>query len=404
MKSLLLSAILFFYTAYLHIAIAGVPIETVPMESGPYPVASTNIEVSSQYVGIGRDAMKRYLSGHKAEEGHLQYLTDILKHPYSALVSEVQVPNEPDVYGPAGGMSLPVVTYIVYPSGEERRQKNTYAFPYFDGDGNVFEDMVADGEAPRLAGQDERYPLIVISHGFRAHGMHSNYVEMAHGLASHGYIAAIPSFGDIRIFEEGDESFFFVANLRPLLTKAVIDSVLDSEAFGPHIDANKIGMFGRSLGGLSTLALGGAQIRNSATVTDPRIKVGVLSLPWVGGKNDDGEEFHAFGADNAGLASVSMPILSFVGTKDEIAKPSYILPSMRKLSGPTYVVELVDQTHGLEQGSRTDRNNWQLLFLSAYLKNDQESMDTLRSAVSMEGGNKDVQLFDYQQRLASEDQ
>ena len=69
---------------------------------------------------------------------------------------------------------------------------------------------------------------------------------------------------------------------------------------------------------------------------------------------------------------------------------------MRQLSGPTYVVELVDQPHVFEQGSWEDRDNWELLFFSAYLKHDQAALALLESAASMRNGNEDRQRFDYQ--------
>jgi len=69
---------------------------------------------------------------------------------------------------------------------------------------------------------------------------------------------------------------------------------------------------------------------------------------------------------------------------------------MKRLSGPTYVVELVDQPHVFETGSWEDRDNWELLFFSAYLKSNLASLETLKTGRSMKGGNEDVQLFDYQ--------
>ncbi len=81
---------------------------------------------------------------------------------------------------------------------------------------------------------------------------------------------------------------------------------------------------------------------------------------------------------------------------------SFILPAIKKLSGTTYVVELVDQPHIFEQGSWEDRDNWELLFFSAYLKNDLESLAMLKTTRSMKGGNEDIQLFEYQ-RLSGSD-
>ena len=70
---------------------------------------------------------------------------------------------------------------------------------------------------------------------------------------------------------------------------------------------------------------------------------------------------------------------------------SFILPATKQLSGPSYVVELVDQTHNFEQGSWDDRNNWELLFFSAYLKNDPASLETLSTAQ-----DRDLRSYLYQ--------
>ena len=87
---------------------------------------------------------------------------------------------------------------------------------------------------------------------------------------------------------------------------------------------------------------------------------------------------------------------------DKLTLASFILPAMKRLSGPTYVIELVDQPHIFEQGSWEDRDNWELLFFSAYLKKNPESLEALKAARSMQGGNEDVQLFDYQKTASSD--
>jgi hypothetical protein len=77
------------------------------------------------------------------------------------------------------------------------------------------------------------------------------------------------------------------------------------------------------------------------------------------------------------------------------------LPAMRKLSGPTYVVELVDQPHIFDGPSWEDRNKWELLFLDAFLKADAAALEMLASGSSAKGGNEDRQLFDYQRAADS---
>ena len=89
-------------------------------------------------------------------------------------------------------------------------------------------------------------------------------------------------------------------------------------------------------------------------------------------------------------------MIGLFGTNDEVTHSSFILPAMKQLAGPVYVVELIDQTHALEEGSWEDRNNWELLFFSAFLKHDSVALEALNTTRSMKGGNDDVQLFDYQ--------
>lgn len=74
-------------------------------------------------------------------------------------------------------------------------------------------------------------------------------------------------------------------------------------------------------------------------------------------------------------------MLRLFSTKDEDTLTSFILPAPKQLSGPTYVVELVNQPHIFEQRSWEDRANWELLFFSAYLKNDPTSPLHLRLPV-----------------------
>jgi dienelactone hydrolase len=350
------------------------------------------MEVAPEFAGIDDETMHGFLLGLAEESGQSRYVADILRFPESAWITDVQVPDDATLYGPASGRTLPVVTFLTYPSSA-KPQKNRYAFPYHDAQYGVFEDMLGADEAPGFADPDARYPLIILAHGASAHGIYD--VRHAHNLASHGYIVAVLTFGDDRTGIPQNLNAH-VGFLRPLLTRAVLDSVLESETFGPHVDADNIGISGHSFGGFTALTVaGGPYLGNTATVSDSRIKAGVLAAPWVGG-NYDGNDFFAFGTDNNDLNRVTTPMIGFFGTKDEATLASFILPAMQQLSGPTYVVELVDQPHVFEQGSWEDRDNWELLFFDAYLKNDAASLAALKTGRSMRGGNEDRQLFDYQ--------
>lgn len=355
-------------------------------------MGSTNLEVAPEYADIGDEAMHEYLLGRAEQPGQFRYLASILKYPESAWITNIRVPDERDLYGPASGLTLPVVTFLTFPSGPAQK-KSPYVFPYHDSRYGVFEDMLGPGEAPVFADPEQRYPLIILAHGASAHGVYD--VRHAHDLASHGYIVAVINYGDDRTGYPGQLNPH-VSYLRPLITKAVLDSLLESETFAAHIDTDNIGISGHSFGGFTALALlGGPFEGNTETVRDPRIKAAVIAAPWVGG-NYDGSDFFAFGPANSGLSRVSTPVICFFGTQDELTLASFILPAMRQLAGPTYVVELVDQPHVFEQGSWEDRDNWELLFFSAYLQRNPASLEALKNVRSMKGGNQDVQLVDYQ--------
>lgn len=96
---------------------------------GRYSVGSTNMEVAPEYAEIGDEAMHQFLLGFAEEPDKPRYLADILKYPDSAWVTDVAVPDEPTMYGPASGQTLPVVTFLTYPAGD-KQQQNAYAFPY----------------------------------------------------------------------------------------------------------------------------------------------------------------------------------------------------------------------------------------------------------------------------------
>ena len=374
-----------------------VPQELDGKERGPHPVGSTNMAIVREFADIGDDVMHEALLGRLGAPGQRRFITGMLQHPDSAWITDVSIPDNPELYGPASGSSLPVLTYLAYPSATMPEHK-PYTFPYFDGMYGTFENMLGPGEAPRFANPDEQYPLIILAHGAYSHGLYE--VKHAQDLASNGYIVAVITYGDERNGDLGPGNGHAMF-LRPLMTKAVLDSIVDSGTFGPHIDHENIGITGHSYGGFTALALAGGAVQgNTTSVTDERIKAAVVAAPWVGG-NYGGNDLFAFGADNEGLGDIGIPVMCFFGTNDETSLASFILPAMRKLAGPTYVVELVNQPHIFEGGSWVDRNKWELLFFDAFLKDDPEALRKLASGRSMRGGNEDIQLFDYQKAAAA---
>lgn len=372
--------------------------EYAPPGRGVLAVGSTNFEVAADYAGIGDERMHRILLGLPDDGGELQFIDEILAHPDSAWIVDVDVPNDAEVYGPAAGTTMPVAAFVAYPAAAAE-DGSRYAFPYHDAAYGEFEAMLAPGDSPRFADPDARYPLIVLSHGYSAHGIFD--VGHAHGLASEGYIVAVPFYGDERTATPNTINEH-TAFLRPLMTRALIDAIVDSEAFGDNVDAGNVGVSGHSFGGFTALAMAGGRYRaNPSSVTDARVRAAVAAAPWVGGSYG-GNELLAFGEQNGDLGRVTVPVLTAYGSADEVTREEYILPAMKQVGGPAYVVELVGQPHVFEGGSWRDRDNWERLFFAAYLKNDAAALRALATSDSMKGGNEDRQRFEYQKVAGSD--
>lgn len=366
--------------------------ELTPLPAGSFSVASTNMEIADSYLNMSDDEMHDYLLGNRSFWGTSKYVADILKYPQSAWVTDIDVPDDAELYGPASDETLEVVSYITYPT-HLISEPNPYDFPYQNSNFGSFAHMLAPDEKPRLSKVQEKYPLVVLSHGSDAHGIYD--IEHANIIARHGYIVAVITYGENRtqqLFGSNSHLQF----LRPLITKAVIDSVLNSTEFGPFVDRNNIAISGFSFGGFTALATAGGKVNGEAkTEHHPLISAAVIGAPWTGGVYR-GETVYAFGANNVGLSSIDIPTITFFGTDDEVTRSDFILPAVRQLKGSTYVVELINQTHAFEDGSWEDRTNWEILFLNAYLKDDSKALKALKVGAEMQGGNRDRQLFEYQ--------
>lgn len=99
-------------------------------------------------------------------------------------------------------------------------------------------------------GVTEPVPLTVYSHGFM--GQKGGATFMAEHLASHGYLVVAPNFPLTNTETPGGAKLEDVVN-QPADVSFVIDQTLQSqEQLDLNIDENRIGLFGLSLGGLTT--------------------------------------------------------------------------------------------------------------------------------------------------------
>ena len=383
MRLILLGMICFIRCAH-----AGVDIE---MPAGQYPVGTTQLVVAKQFENIGNHALEQYLKGARSMVKGAMYLDEILAEPEYTPIVNVQVPAN-KIFGPHAGETLPLVLFVAYPTTTDNPRAE-YVFPYTAVERHKLPHMQRREDKPLLADAHKKYPLIILSHGRSGHTAYdfANAIK----LASHGYIVAGLFYGDDRL-KSGEKFDRYRHYLRPFMTSQAIDYLLAHKDLKQFIDEKKIGASGHSFGGFTILALAGGDVFGEGnSVRDPKIKAGLVSAPWLGGRYFL-QKVYAFGDENKSLEKVQIPLLGLFGTKDKVAHKSYILPALAQTKGPRYVVELVDQPHVYEPESWQDQEHWGLLFFDAYLKDNKDSMELLSKAEKAKGGNKDRQLFEYQ--------
>jgi predicted dienelactone hydrolase len=186
--------------------------------------------------------------------------------------------------------------------------------------------------APAKSG--ERYPLVLMSHGYRAWASH--FSNLAENLASKGYVVAAidhedANFDSVRSFQMsfGNVMLDRVQDQRQILTQLLARAAADQTGPTALIDGDKVGLLGYSMGGFGALATAGAPYDvTSKTIkalpaqaltamgiggTDiaPKIKALVTLAPW--GTQPDNRSFTA-----ADLAKITAPVLVISGDEDDV--------------------------------------------------------------------------------------
>ncbi len=188
---------------------------------------------------------------------------------------------------------------------------------------------------------DGRFPLIMFSHGRGSNPLY--YAWFAETLAAHGYIVAGLYHYRANSY---DQTIAYLANKlwqRPRDISLAVNFLLGDPAFGPHIDADRIGVAGHSQGGFTALWIGGAKVNSdkylafqkgwkdnqmipaslrealpldpapALDVHDPRIKGAFAMAPGI---------IKAFGMDEAGLGELHIPVYITVGAGDTQTPPA----------------------------------------------------------------------------------
>ena len=373
-----------------------------PAAPGAYAVGCSNVEQDFTRVPAGVRP-EAYWEGLPLDSTG-RYVTDLLVDPAHAFVVPLPLPADGTLFGPFAGATVPYAHLVCYPT-DPANPRADYALPT----GHVVPRMQRGAEPPWFAAGNARYPVLLYSHGLSGSPLSGDYVEAVKLFASHGYVVVAPFHGDLRYADIDLDSFAdivyallkyrtFVAMqaARPLSLALALDALLAHPDFHDHVDGERIGGFGASMGGEALLLMGGAALTTSPgqsaqrVTLDPRLKAAVGYVPYFGI-----DVYPAFGRDLKGLDGVTLPYLALSGTVDRTAPISVAERGMRRMSGTRQLVALEGLPHGYDARYADDIFTWALMFLAGQLAGDDAARATSARMTSVAGAMNDSQRLDY---------
>ncbi len=188
-------------------------------------------------------------------------------------------------------------------------------------------EALATRDAPVSPG---KFPTLIFSHGFGSQP--ERHAWLSENLASKGYIVIAPDHADKPFNQQNALGEAIVLRAYDIAATAAV--ALADTTWREHIDADRIGLIGYSLGGLGALRVAGAAFNRTGApatlIAHPafsalleggpldrggliaNLKAMVLLAPWGGQSN-----VNAFAP--ASLAKVTTPALFLSGDRDDVS-------------------------------------------------------------------------------------
>ena len=390
----------FLYGLALAASATSVPPAAMP---GPYPVGCSDVTQDFTRLGTG-ESPEVYWEGQPRDDGSPRYVTDLLVAPADAFARMVPIPDQRDLFGRYRGGSYATALLVCYPTRTDNGRAN-YVLP----DGRSVPRMQRNGEAPILADDAARWPLLLFSHGLGGSPLGSGYLDFVALFASHGYVVAAPFHGDPRFASVKLENlqeivlailsfdkFVAMQAVRPLGLVDGIDQLLAYPQWRNVVDPARIGGFGASLGGEAMMLLGGARLTTTVgqsstqVLVEPRLRAVVGYVPYFGQSI-----LPAFGRDQKGVDGVTLPYLAIGGSVDVVAPIGEIEDGMVRLGSTRQLVELEGTQHGLDPKDVPDILTWAVAFLDGQVKGDAAARARFARMTGVDGGSNDVATLDY---------
>lgn len=152
-----------------------------------------------------------------------------------------------------GDRPRPLLTDIWYPAMPDAIETDQFIGP---PDTPLFKIGKVATNVPMLDTSDP-FPLILLSHG--TGGSTKQHSWLAYHLAAHGYVVAGVNHHGNNALEPYVAEGFLRFWERPRDLTVMLDHLLQTPDFGPHIDQTRIGAAGFSLGGYTVIALAGGR-------------------------------------------------------------------------------------------------------------------------------------------------
>ena len=365
---------------------------------GPHAIACSNVAQDFARVPSGSGEAEDYWEGRPAADGTPRYVADLLTDPVNTLSVTVTAPNDTNLFGSIAGKPVGFAVLVCYPTTADNPRPD-FSLP----SGQFVPHMHIGTEAPLFADASSRYPVLAFSHGLAGSPLSEEHLLVLSWLASYGYVVVAPFHGDPRIANLEIDDFgdavtvlsrlsdaVAMQALRPLSMTAALDLVLAHPQWRDHVDATQIGGFGASLGGETMMLMGGAALTTSPGLAsspvgaDRRIKAAVGYVPYFGQPL-----LPAFGRDQVGMDSVTLPYLAIGGTADTTAPVALMQQGMARLAGPRVLVSLGGVVHGFDQPSAPDTLTWTLTFLDAQVRGLPSARTQLKAMTHVDGGGDD---------------
>jgi len=216
---------------------------------------------------------------------------------------------------------------LFYPAAPSESSAAPYHMPFITN-------LHLHVDAPIVADTVKR-PLVMFSHGAGSNGLY--YAWFGEYLAARGYLVAMLYHYRANAY---DSTVMYTRSKlwqRPRDISLDITNLLQDKVWGPHIDANKIGVAGHSQGGFTALWIGGAKVNpdlylayqtgwknNPVVPAYLRAELPVDAAPARDVRDSRVRAVFAmapgdvagFGMDAAGLRQLTIPTYIIVGARD----------------------------------------------------------------------------------------